>query len=79
MCIDQHLSIEEFDLYYVRRKIGVIKAICLRVLQRTWIAFLRLRIPLSQKIYWTRYNIKVLTADTLLPLTVDYAQELNLP
>ncbi len=65
MCIDQHLSIEEFDLYYVRRKVGVLKAICLRVLQRTWIAFLRLQIPLSQKIYWTRYNIKVLTADFL--------------
>ena len=63
MCIDQHLSIEEFGLYYVRRKLGVVKAIGLRVLQRTWIAFFCLRIPLSKKIYWTKYNIKVLTAD----------------
>ena len=65
MCIDQHLSIEEFDLYYVRRKLGVLKAICTRVLQRTWIAFRHLRIPLSEKLYWIRYNIKVLTADFL--------------
>lgn len=65
MCIDQHLSIEEFGLYYVRRKLGVVKAITIRVLQRTWIAFFRLRLPLSQRIYWTKYNIKVLTADFL--------------
>jgi rhamnosyltransferase len=65
MCIDQHLSIEEFDLFYVRRKLGVVKAIGIRVLQRAWIAFFCLRMPFSKKVYWTRYNVKVLTADFL--------------
>ncbi|MCP5047507.1 MAG: glycosyltransferase family 2 protein, partial [bacterium] len=32
MCIDQYLSIPEFDIYYVRRKLGVIKAILKRTL-----------------------------------------------
>ncbi len=63
MCIDQHISIPEFNIYYVRRKIGVIKAISIRVLHRTYIAFFKLNIPLKSKIYWTLYNIKTLTAD----------------
>ncbi len=63
MCIDQHLSIPEFGIYYVRRKLGVIKAILIRVLQRTWVAFFKLKIPFAKKILWTVYNIKILTAD----------------
>ena len=27
MCIDQYLSIPEFGIYYIRRKLGVVKAI----------------------------------------------------
>ena len=63
MCIDQYLSIPEFEIYYVRRKLGVIKAIIKRVLHRTYIAFFKLKIPIKQKFYWTFYNIKTLTAD----------------
>lgn len=63
MCIDQHLSIPEFEIYYVRRKLGVIKAILIRVLQRTFIAFFKLKIPILKKFYWSFYNIKILTAD----------------
>lgn len=63
MCIDQHLSIPEFGIYYVRRKLGVIKAILIRVFHRSWVAFFKLRIPLGKKIYWTLYNIKILSAD----------------
>jgi GT2 family glycosyltransferase len=63
MCIDQHLSIPEFEIYYVRRKLGVIKAIIKRVLHRAFIAFFKLKIPTGKKFYWTFYNIKTLTAD----------------
>jgi hypothetical protein len=63
MCIDQHLSIPEFEIYYVRRKLGVIKAIVKRVLHRTFVAFFKLKIPLHKKFYWSFYNIKTLTAD----------------
>ncbi len=65
MLIDQHLSIKEFGIYYVRRKLGVIKAILIRVLHRTFIAFFKLKIPLRKKIYWSFYNAKALTADFL--------------
>lgn len=65
MCIDQHLSIPEFGIYYVRRKLGVIKAVLARVLHRTLIAFFKLKIPVSKKFYWTFYNIKTLSADFL--------------
>jgi hypothetical protein len=63
MCIDQHLSIPEFGIYYIRRKLGVVKAIGKRVLHRTFIAFFKLKIPIHKKFYWTFYNIKTLTAD----------------
>ncbi len=63
MCIDQHLSIPEFGIYYIRRKLGVVKAILVRVLHRTFIAFFKLKIPICKKFYWTFYNIKTLTAD----------------
>jgi glycosyltransferase involved in cell wall biosynthesis len=63
MCIDQHLSIPEFEIYYIRRKLGVIKAIVKRVLHRTYVAFFKLKIPLHKKFYWSFYNMKTLTAD----------------
>ncbi len=63
MCIDQHLSIPEFDIYYIRRKLGVLKAIVKRVLHRTFVAFFKLKIPVGKKFYWSFYNMKTLTAD----------------
>ncbi|MGE5341538.1 MAG: glycosyltransferase family 2 protein [Candidatus Omnitrophota bacterium] len=63
MCIDQHLSIPEFGIYYIRRKLGVIKAIVKRTLHRTYVAFFKLKIPIHQKFYWSFYNAKTLTAD----------------
>lgn len=63
MCIDQHLSIPEFGIYYIKRKLGVIKAIVTRVLHRTFTAFFKLKIPLHKKFYWSFYNMKTLTAD----------------
>jgi rhamnosyltransferase len=63
MCIDQHLSIEEFELYYVSRLLGVIKNIFIRVLHRTFIGLFKVKIPLWKKFYWIFYNSKVLTAD----------------
>ncbi len=63
MCIDQYLSIPEFGIYYVRRKLGVIKAIAIRTLHRTWIAFFKVKMPLPRKFYWSGYNFKILCAD----------------
>lgn len=63
MCIDQYLSIPEFGIYYIRRKLGVIKAILIRSLHRTAIAFFRIPMPLWKKFYWSAYNIKILSAD----------------
>ena len=63
MCIDQYLSIKEYGVYYVRRKIGVVKAILIRVFHRSFIAFFNLKIPFRKKIYWSFYNMKTLTAD----------------
>ena len=63
MCIDQHLSIKEFGVFYIRRKAGVVKSILVRILQRTMIALTKLDIPVRDKIYWSFYNMKTLTAD----------------
>ncbi|MBU4268264.1 MAG: glycosyltransferase family 2 protein [Acidobacteria bacterium] len=63
MCIDSHLSVQEFNIYYVSRLRGVIKAIVLRVVHRTFIAFFKIRMPLSKKIYWSWYNARILSAD----------------
>jgi rhamnosyltransferase len=63
MCIDQYLSIPELGIYYVRKKLGVLKAIIIRVLHRTYSAFFKIKMPFSKKFYWSFYNIKTLTAD----------------
>jgi rhamnosyltransferase len=63
MCIDSHLSAQEFNIYYVTRLRGVIKAIVTRVLQRTFIAFFKIRMPLGKKFYWSWYNARTLSAD----------------
>ncbi len=65
MCIDQHLSIPEFEIYYVRRKLGVLKAILIRIMHRTSIAFFKLKLPIGKKFYWSFYNMKTLAADFL--------------
>ncbi len=63
MIIDQHLSVREFDIHYVRRKLGVIKAVLWRAGQRTLLAFLMVKMPFLKKFYWSFYNLKVLSAD----------------
>jgi glycosyltransferase involved in cell wall biosynthesis len=63
MCYDSYLSVKEFDIYYVSRLRGVVKAIVLRSLQRTFIAFFRIRMPLRKKLFWSGYNARILTAD----------------
>jgi glycosyltransferase involved in cell wall biosynthesis len=63
MCYDSYLSLKEFNITYVSRLRGVIKAIVLRSLQRTFIAFFKVRMPLGRKFYWSGYNARTLTAD----------------
>lgn len=63
MIIDQYLSVREFDIYYVRRKLGVIKAVLLRAGQRALLAFFKVKMPFWKKFYWSAYNFKVLSAD----------------
>jgi len=65
MCIDQDLSIKEFELYYVSRFLGILKNIMIRVIHRTYIGLFKIKAPLWKKVYWILYNIKILTADFL--------------
>ena len=54
---------KEFNIFYVSRLRGVLKAIVLRSLQRTFIAFFKIRMPLGKKFYWSWYNARILSAD----------------
>ncbi len=63
MCYDSYLSVKEFDIFYVTRLRGVLKAIVLRSLQRTYFAFFKVRMPLGKRFYWSAYNIRTLSAD----------------
>lgn len=63
MCYDSYLSVKEFNIFYVSRLRGVLKAIVLRSLQRTFIAFFKIRMPLGRKFYWSWYNARILSAD----------------
>ncbi|MCP2519936.1 glycosyltransferase [Candidatus Aminicenantes bacterium AC-335-A11] len=65
MCIDQDLSIREFDLYYVSHLLGVVKNILIRIIHRTYIGLFKIKAPIWKKIYWIFYNIKILIADFL--------------
>ena len=65
MCIDQHLSIQEFGLYYVSSLRGLIKNIAIRIIHRTFIGLFKAKIPFWKKFYWIGYNWKVVTADFL--------------
>lgn len=63
MCYDSYLSAKEFDIFYVRRLRGVLKAIVARSLQRTYYAFFKIRMPLAKKFFWSSYNVRILSAD----------------
>jgi hypothetical protein len=63
MCIDADLTRREFEHRIVKRKLGVVRAIAIRILHRTWVGLAKLRIPLAKRLYWIGYNAKVLTAD----------------
>ncbi len=65
MCIDQHLSIPEFDLYYVSSIRGLFKNIVTRIIHRTFVGLFRAKIPFWRRFYWIGYNGKVLVADFL--------------
>jgi len=65
MCIDQHLSIKEFDLYYVSSLRGLIKNVGIRIINRTLIGLFKVKTPVWKRFYWIGYNWKVLTADFL--------------
>jgi len=63
MCYDSYLSVKEFNIFYVSRLRGVLKAIVTRVLYRTYLAFFKIQMPLARKFYWSWYNARILTAD----------------
>jgi rhamnosyltransferase len=65
MCIDQHLSIPEFDLYYISSLRGLVKNIVIRVIHRIWAGLFKVKMPVRKKFYWVGYNGKVLVADFL--------------
>lgn len=63
MCIDQHLSLKEFQIIYVKSKTRVILAIVKRMIHRSLISLFRLKISLRDRLYWMFYNIKIVNAD----------------
>ena len=65
MCIDADLTRREFDHVIVKRKLGVVRAVGIRVLHRTWVGLTKLRLPLRKRLASIGYNAKVLTADFL--------------
>ena len=65
MCIDQHLSIPEFDLYYISGLRGLLKNIVVRIIHRTFVGLFKVKLPFGKKLYWIGYNCKVLVADFL--------------
>lgn len=65
MCLDQHLSLSEFDVLYVRNKLHMIWSIKIRILHRLFVTLFLISLPINKKIYWIRYHAKILTADFL--------------
>ena len=65
MCVDQYLSIQEFNLYYVWSLRGLVKNIGIRIIHRTFVGLFKVKIPLWKKFYWIGYNWKVVMADFL--------------
>ncbi len=65
MCIDQHLSIPEFGLFYIFGLKGLVKNIVIRIIHRTWVGLFKVKIPVWKRFYWIGYNGKVLVADFL--------------
>ncbi len=63
MCVDADLTRREFDHVIVKRKLGVVRAVGIRVLHRTWVGLFKLRIPFGRRLRSIAYNAKVLTAD----------------
>jgi rhamnosyltransferase len=63
MCIDQHLSLKEFQIVYVKSKTRVILSVLKRMVHRSLISLFRLRIPIKDRFYWMFFNIKILNAD----------------
>jgi rhamnosyltransferase len=65
MCLDQHLSLGEFGVTYVRNKWIMIWSIKIRILHRILITLFLIPLPIQKKFYWIRYHVKILTADFL--------------
>ena len=63
MCVDADLTRREFDHVIVKRKLGVVRAVAIRVLHRTWVGLFKLKIPRRRRVDSIVYNAKVLTAD----------------
>lgn len=75
MCIDADLTRREFGHVIVKRKLGVMRAIAIRVLHRAWVGLFKLRIPLGRRLRSIAYNTKVLTADFIGKYIGNLSQE----
>ncbi len=65
MCLDQHLSLKEFGISYVKNKLDLIWKIGSRLLHRSAICFFLLPIPLKKKMFWAWYQAKTVSAEFL--------------
>jgi rhamnosyltransferase len=65
MCLDQHLSLREFGIVYVKNKLDLIWKIGSRLLYRFAVCFFVIPISFRKKLVWFGYQVKTVTADFL--------------
>ena len=65
MCLDQHLSVPEFGLYYVSGIKGLVMKIGIRIIHRAFVGLFKVKGPFLRRFYWIGYNVKVLVGDFL--------------
>lgn len=65
MCLDQHLSLEAFNLVYVKNAPSLLWNIVTRSIHRLAISLFVLPIPFFRKLYWGGYQAKIVTAEFL--------------
>jgi rhamnosyltransferase len=62
-CLDQHLSLHEFGVIYVKNKISLIWNIMTRLVHRAIISIFFLPLPFTRRFFWTGYHAKIIIAE----------------
>ena len=65
MCLDQHLSLREFGVVYVKNSLDLSWKISSRLFYRFIVCFFMIPVSFRKKMYWFGYQVKTVTADFL--------------